>query len=49
VLWDGAVAKNKKDKTTQAIRAFNEFLKHHTALQTVIVPLRDGIALSRKL
>jgi predicted O-methyltransferase YrrM len=49
VLWAGLVAKNENDPTTQAIRAFNEYLKHHPELETVIVPLRDGIAISRKI
>ena len=48
VLWDGRVARNETDSTTEAIRNFNKFLKNHPALETVIVPLRDGIALSRK-
>jgi caffeoyl-CoA O-methyltransferase len=49
VLWSGRVARNDSDATTQAIRAFNEYLKNHPALETVVVPLRDGIALSQKL
>lgn len=48
VLWSGRVARNDSDATTQAIRELNEYLKTHPALETVIVPLRDGIALSRK-
>ncbi|MBI3460531.1 O-methyltransferase [Candidatus Acetothermia bacterium] len=48
VLWAGRVASIENDPTTQAIRNFNEFLKDHPALETVTVPLRDGIALSRK-
>ena len=48
VLWDGRVARNETDSTTETIRNFNEFLKNYPALETVIVPLRDGIALSRK-
>lgn len=49
VLWSGRVARNDSDATTQAIREFNKYLENHPALETVIVPLRDGIALSRKL
>jgi predicted O-methyltransferase YrrM len=48
VLWSGRVAQSDPDETTQAIRAFNEYVHNHPALETVIVPLRDGLALSRK-
>jgi caffeoyl-CoA O-methyltransferase len=47
VLWSGRVAQSDPDETTQAIRAFNEYVHNHPALETVIVPLRDGLALSR--
>lgn len=49
VLWSGRVVGNDSDATTQAIREFNEYLKKHPFLETVIVPLRDGMALSRRL
>lgn len=48
VLWSGRVAQPNPDETTQAIREFNRYIHTHAALETVIVPLRDGIALSRK-
>lgn len=49
VLWSGTVARNDPDETAQQIRAFNEWLKNHPQLETVFVPVRDGIALSRKI
>ncbi len=48
VLWSGRVAQPNPDETTQAIREFNEYVHKHPALETVIVPVRDGLALSRK-
>ncbi len=48
VLWSGTVARNDPDETAQQIRAFNEWLKNHPQLETVFVPVRDGIALSLK-
>ncbi|MCX8102942.1 MAG: O-methyltransferase [Candidatus Bipolaricaulota bacterium] len=47
VLWSGRVAQPNPDETTRAIQEFNEYLRTHPALETVIVPLRDGLALSR--
>ncbi|MCL6641844.1 MAG: O-methyltransferase [Candidatus Bipolaricaulota bacterium] len=48
VLWSGRVAQSDLDETTQAIREFNKYIHKHPALETVIVPVRDGLALSRK-
>ena len=47
VLWSGAVATSKQpDETTRAIQEFNRYICAHPRLETVIVPLRDGISLS---
>jgi len=48
VLWSGRVVEKRPDETTKAILAFNEFITAHPQLETVIVPLRDGISLSIK-
>lgn len=48
VLWSGRVAQPNPDATTQAICEFNEYITKHPALETVLVPVRDGMALSRK-
>lgn len=54
VLWSGDVAPGfnvtpKHDAaSTRAITAYNERLSRHPALMTVIVPLRDGVAVSTK-
>src|SRR3984893_6453126 len=54
VLWDGDVvpgfarpaARNRAD--TEAISKYNERINSHPQLMTVIVPLRDGVAISVK-
>ena len=54
VLWSGEVAPGFTTKPTQdpadtrAIAAYNERLHRHPQLMTVIVPLRDGVAISVK-
>ena len=53
VLWDGEVVPGyreapKRDADTLAIADYNERLNHHPELMTVIVPLRDGVAVSVK-
>jgi len=54
VLWSGDVVPGFSATTTHdagsihAITTYNERLTHHPALMTVIVPLRDGVAISTK-
>jgi caffeoyl-CoA O-methyltransferase len=49
VLWSGKVLKEATDKDTQALQAYNEKLKSDKRVETVILPLRDGLSLSRKI
>ena len=48
VLWDGKVLgkENEKDSVTKALKEFNVKLKNDDRVQTVMLPLRDGITLS---
>jgi predicted O-methyltransferase YrrM len=54
VLWDGEVvpgfiAQPKRNtEDTRAIKEYNERLSRHPQLMTVIVPIRDGLAISVK-
>lgn len=48
VLWGGQVARAGKDKDTRAIQQFNESMYARKELFSVIVPLRDGVAVCRK-
>jgi predicted O-methyltransferase YrrM len=50
-LWDGKVIEEvgKKDKQTQGIIAFNTFVQQDARVENVIIPLRHGLTLIRKL
>ena len=48
VLWSGRVTSKSKDVRTRAIQKFNKMLYASPDLFPIIVPLRDGVALSRK-
>lgn len=49
-LWDGHVidAAYNKDKQTQGLRLFNDRVAQDERLETVILPLRDGLTIMRK-
>lgn len=51
VLWSGKVIEPlaKADKATKALLAFNKKLKEDKRVETVLLPIRDGITLSRVL
>lgn len=50
-LWDGHVTDPayEHDHQTQGIRAFNDLVASDPRVETVILPLRDGLTLLRKL
>lgn len=48
VLWSGRVARPRKDKVTATIDKFNNAIYADKDLFSVIVPLRDGVAVCRK-
>lgn len=49
VLWSGKVVDaSVRDAATEGIRAFNRALFARTDFTSVIVPLRDGVAIARK-
>ena len=49
ILWYGKVVEEvaRKDKQTQEIIAFNEYVRNDDRVESVILPLRDGINLIR--
>jgi len=50
VLWSGRVVdENDGDANTVALRAFNEHVAADRRVECVIVPIRDGVTLIRKL
>ena len=50
-LWDGHIIEEAydKDKQTLALRAFNDKVAQDELLEKVILPLRDGLTIIRKL
>jgi caffeoyl-CoA O-methyltransferase len=51
VLWNGKVLdeKSSMDNDTKAIVAFNEKVHNDSRIQHVLIPVRDGLMLMRKL
>ncbi len=50
VLWGGAVVDDSvTDENTEAIRAFNDWLAADPRVETVMIPLGDGLTLARVL
>lgn len=48
VLWSGRVAGVAKDKTTLAIREYNDLLARDPDMKTSLVPIRDGVSIALK-
>ena len=52
VLWSGKVLDTtfkKEDTSTPALIKYNALLKNDTRVETVVLPIRDGLTISRKL
>ena len=49
VLWSGKVLNSNPDKDTKAILAFNEKVHADTRVENVLLPIRDGIMVARKI
>ena len=51
VLWSGKVisVNNNNDLETEVLKKFNKKLSNHKNLETVLLPVRDGISLSMKI
>ncbi|NNK10608.1 MAG: O-methyltransferase [Flavobacteriaceae bacterium] len=49
VLWSGKVIEelNPSDKATKALLEYNRMLKEDPRIETVVLPIRDGLTLSR--
>lgn len=49
-LWDGHVVEaERNDAQTEGIRAFNDKMAADSRVETLILPLRDGLSLIRKV
>ncbi|MDD7317776.1 MAG: O-methyltransferase [Prevotella sp.] len=51
ILWDGHVLEQAKpsDRQTQGIEALNDYVARDKRVEKVIVPIRDGLTIIRKL
>jgi predicted O-methyltransferase YrrM len=51
VLWSGKVLdlENNQDLDTQVIHQFNELVQGDDRVQNVLLPIRDGLMVLRKL
>ncbi len=49
VLWSGKVLEDDQDEDTRALHAYNEKLAGDPRVEQVILPLRDGLSVARKL
>lgn len=51
VLWSGKVLEpaNPKDVSTKVLLEYNELLAHDPRVETVLLPIRDGLTVSRVL
>ncbi len=49
VLWSGKVLESNKsdDIETKVLNEFNQILKDDKKFETIIIPIRDGISISR--
>ena len=49
VLWSGKVLESNKstDLETKVLNEFNQILKDDKKFETIIIPIRDGISISR--
>ncbi|HZY80286.1 MAG TPA: O-methyltransferase [Cyclobacteriaceae bacterium] len=49
VLWSGKVVDGSADKDTKAILSFNDKVHNDPRVENVLLPIRDGIMMARKL
>ncbi|MCY7327505.1 MAG: class I SAM-dependent methyltransferase [Saprospiraceae bacterium] len=50
VLWDGKVARgDQQDATAQVLRDFNEMVHRDARVENILLPVRDGIMVVRKI
>lgn len=48
VLWSGKVVNTAKDEATKALHVFNKKVTEDPRVETVLLPVRDGLTLIRK-
>jgi len=49
VLWSGKVIHEKKDEETKALDKYNKKIINSEKVESVLLPIRDGLMISRKI
>nr|MBA3284405.1 methyltransferase [Nitrosopumilus sp.] len=49
VLWSSKVIEDRQDKDTMAIDAYNKKITNDGRVENVIISIRDGISIARKI
>ena len=49
VLWSGKVLNSEKDMETEALDLYNKKVFSDSRIQTILLPIRDGLMISRKI
>lgn len=49
VLWSGKVLDDTKDEETQALHDYNQKIQADTRVENILLPIRDGLMVSRKV
>ena len=51
VLWSGKVTmpKEQMDVDTRMINEFNDYVQNHPQIESILLPVRDGLYISRKI
>lgn len=50
VLWSGKVVDNKiNDEDTESLRMFNDALSNDSRMEVILLPIRDGLMVARKI
>ncbi len=48
-LWSGKVLDEDFDKETQGIKELNDYIQHDPMTENVLMPVRDGLIIARKI
>ncbi|MBS1262701.1 MAG: putative O-methyltransferase [Calditrichaeota bacterium] len=48
-LWHGRVLDDEKDEATAAVDEYNRLIAEHEGFENVILPVRDGLSVARKI
>ena len=49
VLWSGKILDDQKDKDTEAIHQFNQKITNDKRVENILLPVRDGLMIMRKV